>query len=315
MLKHINTLKKSLTPLYSPSEVKAIISLLLEEVCGLSRVDVIIHPEIVLPAEQGAILDGFADKLATGMPVQQVLGYEYFMGKKFDVTPDVLIPRPETAELVNWIVEDNQGHFTDNDNKDIVCGSKQSINILDIGTGSGCIAISLASLINNPKVSAIDLSTGALKIAEQNAKKLEISNVKFYQLDILENKNKSFQQAVDNVVDKNGHVQQSTAVDKFDVIVSNPPYITEKEKAEMSDNVLNHEPHLALFVPDDDPLLFYRAIAEFGLINLKAGGKVYFEINSAFGNETKTLLTKLGYSNVELRQDADGRDRMIKASL
>lgn len=297
MQNNVAKLKQSLTPLYDSREVKAIISLLMEEVCGISRVDMIMNPDRILDEKTSAKLDEIASRLAAGEPVQQVLGYEYFLGRKFEVNPDVLIPRPETAELVEWIVKDC-GLWT------VDCESSgtnhPSSIILDIGTGSGCIAISLAALINNSRVFGIDLSTGALITARRNAQNLKISNVEFLQKDILASQNESF---------------EHPDVDNFDIIVSNPPYIKEQEKAEMSANVLEHEPHMALFVPDDDPLLFYRAIANFGLRNLRRGGRLYFEINAALGPETCSLLEEMGYRNVILKKDINGRDRMIRAEL
>lgn len=284
MQNSIALLRQSLTSLYDSREVKSIISLLLEEVCGISRVDMVLRPDMVLPEEKSRVLAHHAELLAEGVPVQQVLGYEYFMGRKFEVNPDVLIPRPETAELVDWIAGE----------------TAEGVTVLDVGTGSGCIAISLAALINKSRVFALDLSTLALKTARRNAETLNISNVTFVCGDILEMQNDGF---------------QHPGVNKFDVIVSNPPYIMQKEKTGMSANVLCHEPHLALFVPDDDPLLFYRAIAHFGFTNLGHGGKLYFEINAALGNETCQLLINMGYTNVVLRKDINGRDRMISATL
>lgn len=288
MQAHIALLRKSLTELYDSRETNSIISLLMEEVCGISRVDMIMNPARIIASEQAETLERFASLLQQGIPVQQVLGYEYFLSQKFQVNPDVLIPRPETAELVEWIVSDVQK------------SGIETPKILDVGTGSGCIAISLASLINNSQTWGIDLSTGALKTAKQNAESLKISNVSFVQKDIIAEQDKSFEQS---------------GVDNFDVIVSNPPYIMDKEKSEMSANVLDHEPHLALFVPDDDPLLFYRAIARYGKINLKPGGNLYFEINAALGKETAQLLEEMGYKDVVLRKDINDRDRMIKATI
>lgn len=280
----INKLKQSLSPLYDSREMKAIIALLLEEVCGLSRLDMLMNPNIVLSEEKSEILSCYAEMLAEGVPVQQVLGYEYFLGRRFEVNPDVLIPRPETAELVDWIVSE----------------APIGVNVLDVGTGSGCIAISLAALINNSRVFAYDLSTKALKTAILNAERLNISNVTFVHKDILESQNERF---------------EHPNVDNFDIIVSNPPYIMHKEKSEMSANVLDYEPHLALFVPDSDPLLFYRAIGNYGLKNLRHGGRLYFEINAALGRETCQLLESLGYRDIILRKDLNGLDRMISATL
>lgn len=280
----INKLKQSLSPLYDSHEMKAIIALLFEEVCGLSRLDMLMNPNIVLSEEKSEILSCYAEMLAEGVPVQQVLGYEYFLGRRFEVNPDVLIPRPETAELVDWIVSE----------------APIGVNVLDVGTGSGCIAISLAALINNSRVFAYDLSTKALKTAILNAERLNISNVTFVHKDILESQNERF---------------EHPNVDNFDIIVSNPPYIMHKEKSEMSANVLDYEPHLALFVPDSDPLLFYRAIGNYGLKNLRHGGRLYFEINAALGRETCQLLESLGYRDIILRKDLNGLDRMISATL
>ena len=287
----IAKLKESLAPLYDTREVKAITSLLLEEVCGITRMDMIMHPDLVLDADRTALLECYAQRLSGGEPVQQVLGYEYFMGNRFEVNPDVLIPRPETAELVEWIIGDYSLG-----NRDF----PTPLTVLDIGTGSGCIALSLALINRDINIHAVDLSTGALDTARRNAERLNISNVTFVQMDILAGQDKSY---------------PHPDVDKFDVIVSNPPYIMHREKAEMNANVLEHEPHLALFVPDDDPLLFYRAIARFGRINLKQGGRLYFEINAALGRETCALLSDMGYRDVTLRQDINGRDRMISATL
>ena len=280
----INKLKQSLSPLYDSLEMKAIIALLFEEVCGLSRLDMLMNPNIVLSEEKSEILSCYAEMLAEGVPVQQVLGYEYFLGRRFEVNPDVLIPRPETAELVDWIVSE----------------APIGVNVLDVGTGSGCIAISLAALINNSRVFAYDLSTKALKTAILNAERLNVSNVTFVHKDILESQNERF---------------EHPNVDNFDIIVSNPPYIMHKEKSEMSANVLDYEPHLALFVPDSDPLLFYRAIGNYGLKNLRHGGRLYFEINAALGRETCQLLESLGYRDIILRKDLNGLDRMISATL
>ena len=280
----INKLKQSLSPLYDSREMKAIIALFFEEVCGLSRLDMLMNPNIVLSEEKSEILSCYAEMLAEGVPVQQVLGYEYFLGRRFEVNPDVLIPRPETAELVDWIVSE----------------APIGVNVLDVGTGSGCIAISLAALINSSRVFAYDLSTKALKTAILNAERLNISNVTFVHKDILESQNERF---------------EHPNVDNFDIIVSNPPYIMHKEKSEMSANVLDYEPHLALFVPDSDPLLFYRAIGNYGLKNLRHGGRLYFEINAALGRETCQLLESLGYRDIILRKDLNGLDRMISATL
>lgn len=274
---------------YETREAQSIIDLLLEEVCGITRVFRIMNPQHVLSDEQKNRLDDCAEKLSQGIPVQQVLGYEWFCGQRFKVTPHVLIPRPETAELVQWICEENKG----------------PVDILDIGTGTGCIALSLARLINNSQVLAIDLSTEALNVARENSCQQGIDNVYFAQCDILKSVDNSYFETQIN------HQLTTYQPHSFDIVVSNPPYICQQEAKEMSTLVLEHEPSLALFVPDSDPLLFYRAIAQFSLEHLRVGGKLYFEINAVYGVETCDLLRRMGYQEVTLRQDINGRDRMV----
>ncbi len=288
--------------LYDERESRAISDLLLEEVCGITRVDRIMHPELAIPEAQRDRLMHIVEEMQRGIPVQQALGYAWFYGAKFKVSPDVLIPRPETAELVDWIVEDARSCAP-------TTSESSCLSICDIGTGSGCIAISLARVIERSKVLALDLSTAALGIARENACEQGVDNLQFVQLDVLsyvDNLDKSVQNTAEN-----NTFQQS--YQHSDILVSNPPYICRKEASEMSDIVLNHEPEMALFVPDNDPLLFYRAIARFGLKHLKEEGTLYFEINAAYGKETCQLLEGMGYHDVELRQDVTGRDRMVKA--
>ena len=289
-------LRKSLAR-YDAREAQSIIDILLDEVCHISRIDRILSPDLVLSDVQRSQLLACAEQMSQGVPVQQALGYEWFCGERFKVTPDVLIPRPETAELVDWICKDaSQSQKSCSDE-----ARKPAISILDIGTGSGCIAISLARLINNSQVLAIDISTAALNVARENSYQQGVDNVYFAQCDIL------------SAVDKSAYPQAINKV--FNIIVSNPPYICQQEKVDMSPIVLDHEPSLALFVPDDDPLLFYRTIAQFGREHLTDGGKLYFEINAAYGAETCEMLQGLGYKDVILRQDINGRDRMVRAAL
>lgn len=223
-----------------------------------------------------------AERIAKGEPVQYVVGKAEFYGLTFHVEPGVLIPRPETEELVDAVELQNA----------------QAVRVVDIGTGSGCIAISLSKKFPDAKVEGWDISNDALRIAKGNAE-LNESNVSFHKVDVLS-------------------VSPSEALSlaegrRVDVIVSNPPYICDREKSDMERNVLDHEPHLALFVPDEDPLLFYRKIAELGVEILSTGGRLYFEINRAYGRETVLLLEGLGYSNVQLVQDQFGNDRMVCA--
>ena len=208
--------------------------------------------------------------------MQYVLGQADFADRVFHVEPGILIPRPETAELCRWITAD--------------CSPEA--HILDICTGSGCIAITLALNIGNAEVTGWDISTKALRIAQENARILNAPNVKIEQKDAL-------------------NLHKDTQL--YDIIVSNPPYICEKEKVDMAKNVLEHEPSIALFVPDDDPLRFYRAIAEFAATQLRSQGKLYFEINPIYEKETRKMLDILGFKKIETKVDAFGKERMMKA--
>lgn len=288
--------------LYDERESRAISDLLLEEVCGVTRMDRIMHPEFVLSEEQRERLMEIVGKMERGIPVQQALGYAWFYGEKFKVSPDVLIPRPETAELVDWIVEDAR-------TLESQPAELSPLSICDIGTGSGCIAISLARVISGSKVLAIDLSAAALNIAGANASQQHVDNIQFAQIDILDYVD-NLENAPLSTQDINTYQQ---SYQQFDIIVSNPPYVCNQEASEMSEIVLKHEPEMALFVPNDDPLLFYRAIAKFGLKRLKGNGLLYFEINAAYGKETCQLLENMGYQEVVLREDVTGKDRMVKA--
>lgn len=305
MKKTIQILKDALSTHYDIRETRAITRLLLEEVCGLTYTEIVMRADDVLPPDQSQKLIEIAGQLAQGIPVQQALGYTWFCGRKFTVTPDVLIPRPETEELINIVVDNFVEKGVEKSLSTELSTVETSLdnrvyNLVDIGTGSGCIALSLAADIKGAFVTAVDLSTGALITAQENAKALGISNVKFVQTDILKEENEDF--------------STELSTELYDAIVSNPPYICRKESKEMAPHVLNHEPHLALFVPDEDPLLFYRAIAKFALRHLKPGGKLYFEINAAYGRETCQLLRDLGFQHVELRQDFTSRDRFVIAS-
>ena len=272
----LQKLIQTLTPLHGVAEARAIVYALLEDVFGLSKTDVLLGRFEGLSATEKARFKECAARLSQGEPLQYVVGTAPFGNLTFEVTPSTLIPRPETLELVEWVVAEQQ--------------EKPSLRLLDIGTGSGCIAISLASLLPQATVSAWDISAEALAVARRNAERNGVA-VDFKQVDVL-------------------HV---TEAETYDCIVSNPPYICEAEKAEMTDSVLLHEPHTALFVPNTDPLRFYRAIAELGMRCLSPGGTLYFEINRAYGAETCNLLRDLGFCDVELRKDFYGNDRMVRA--
>ena len=270
--KHIN---EELSGCYSAGEISALTRIIATELLGVSQMAYFLKDNITLTAEQEALLDNAIERLKKQEPIQYILGYCDFCGQRFKVTPATLIPRPETSELVEWISSEAIGKE----------------RILDIGTGSGCIAVSLANKLPQSDVTAWDISPDALAVATENSKTNGCA-VTFKQVDIL--------------------AYQPTG-ELFDIIVSNPPYIKENEKEAMHANVLDWEPHTALFVPDSDPLLFYRTIAEKGLTILKSGGRLYFEINRAHGKETIDMLLSLGYTDIELRKDFAENDRMIRA--
>ncbi len=272
------TLIQTLTPMHGAQEARAIVYALLEDVFGLSKTDVLLGRFEALSEAEKLHFAECAKRLSTGEPLQYVVGTAPFGELRFEVTPATLIPRPETLELVEWVATDEQ--------------VRPALRLLDIGTGSGCIAISLAKHLPQAVVSAWDISAEALAVARRNAQRNGVT-VDFKQVDVL-------------------HVSEA---ETYDCIVSNPPYICEEEKAEMTDSVLFHEPHTALFVPNTDPLRFYRVIAELGMRCLSPGGTLYFEINRAYGAETCNLLRDLGFRDVELRKDFYGNDRMVKGEM
>lgn len=270
-----NRINKDLATTYTDGEIKALTRIIATELLGIPQMAFYLKDDITLTAGQQTQLDNAIERLKKQEPIQYILGYSDFCGLRFKVTPATLIPRPETSELVEWIESEATG--------------KESI--LDIGTGSGCIAVSLDHKIPHSKVTAWDISNDALAVAAENSN-ANGCNVAFELVDIL---------------------AHQPSGEPFDIIVSNPPYIKENEKESMHANVLDWEPHTALFVPDSDPLLFYRTIAEKGLTLLKPGGKLYFEINRAHGKETMDMLAALGYTHIELRKDFAENDRMIRA--
>jgi release factor glutamine methyltransferase len=275
----IELIRSELQGLYPDTEIRSFTKLLISKLTGFSNTEIILNKNTIFSAEQRKILDSFIEKLKIHMPIQYILGKTEFYGLEFIVNQSVLIPRPETEELVEWIL--NSIH--DNSN----------LKLLDIGTGSGCIAIGLKNNLTQSQVTAFDISEDALLIAQKNA---ELNNLKinFEQVDILKNLNLN---------------------EKWDVIVSNPPYIPENEKIEISQNVLDFEPHLALFVPEIDPLVFYKKIADFGKAHLNENGSLFFEIHYTKANQIIELLKSLGYFEIELRKDIYKNDRMIKAKL
>lgn len=268
-------IQDSLQSLYNPQELKSIKMALALEVLGLKQMDLYMPKDITLSRSRWQKFKKAVGRLAANEPLQYVIGSTYFYGSKFKVKEGVLIPRPETEELVDLILRENSGAYS----------------LLDIGTGSGCIALSIAKNNAEAKVEAWDISDDALKIARSNGKALGVK-VRFKKQDILTYQPKS---------------------KKVDIIVSNPPYITYQEQSLMKENVLNWEPHLALFVENHNPLLFYNRIAEVGLRLLKKGGKLYFEINQAYGEEMFHLLEQKGYKNVQVLKDIYGKDRIVMA--
>ena len=268
-----------LAPLYGDGEAKAIARLVFEVRFGLSMSDICLGKDTQLSANNQKELKGIVDRLLEQEPIQYVLGQANFYGRTFMVNEHVLIPRPETEDLCRWI------------NSQDTC---PRVRLLDIGTGSGCIAITLAAMYPKAEVTAWDISPEALEVARENAKRTHV-NVSFEQVDALNLPHSSF------------------LTSHFSLIVSNPPYICNKERACMEANVLEHEPHTALFVPDDDPLLFYRAIAQYGQTALEPEGWLYFEINPLYAQPLSDMLHMMSYHDIELKLDQYGKQRMIRA--
>ena len=282
---------KQLQQKYGSREARALYELVLGTRFGLSRTDILLGKDTTLSAKDKAELQIIIDRVAKGEPVQYVLGSEEFCGRTFLVTPDVLIPRPETQQLVR-LVEQN-----------VAPGS----SVLDIGTGSGCIAITLA--LAGYRVSAIDVSEEALAVACKNAERLG-AEVKFAKEDIL---GQSARCKVQEDCNLYSTVPRPMPLAPYSAIVSNPPYVCESEAATMDENVLLHEPHLALFVPDNDPLLFYRAIAEYGRKHLTDEGWLFFEANRAYCEQVWELLLQKGYEDVHIMNDQYDNKRFVCA--
>ena len=277
-----NQLWHMIVPPYDESEAKAIIRMVLEVVFNFRLADLYSGKVNELSPDEEEVLDEIVARLKKYEPVQYILGQADFCGRTFEVRPGVLIPRPETAELCEWITTRHT--------------HSGRLHILDIGTGSGCIALTLALNLPCAQVEGWDISAEALCIAEENNERLK-ANVRFLQKDIL-------------APESSGTMAKDKG--EIDIIVSNPPYICMKERGEMDRNVRNYEPETALFVPDNDPLRFYRAIAEHGKKALRTGGELYFEINPLYASELKIMLQELGYKDLELREDQFGKQRMMK---
>ena len=277
-----STFLQELSPLYDEKEIESFFYIILESFHNKKRIDLALDPTMEMDAMQLLRWESVLSDLKKEKPIQYILGETEFYGLPFLVNENTLIPRPETEELVELIIKDVK-------NSEL---STRNFQLLDIGTGSGCIAISLAKNLPNAHVSAIDVSEKALDMAKQNAK-MNAIEIDFILKNILETDD----------------LEQN-----FDIIVSNPPYVRMLEKQEIKPNVLEFEPHLALFVEDDDALLFYRKIAQLAMKYLSENGLLYFEINQYLGKETVALLYDLGFKNIELKKDIYGNDRMVRGT-
>lgn len=300
LLKEIkNIFHKELGKTYPKEEIDSFFYRCIEHYLKLERFVLAIQPGLTLTKEEEQPLFEALTQLKRERPLQYILGTAHFMDLELHVNEAVLIPRPETEELVQWILEDCQTkkkNLYAERSRSVISTTlnDHSLRILDIGTGSGCIAIALAKHLPHAKVYALDVSEKALEVARENARLNQV-DITFLKNDIL-----ALEPALELELD-------------FDIIVSNPPYVRELEKESIKNNVKEHEPSLALFVPDKDPLLFYRAIAQFSKAHLNKGGRLYLEINQYLGSETHDLLKARNFSEIELRKDIFGNDRMLKA--
>ncbi|TYB77382.1 peptide chain release factor N(5)-glutamine methyltransferase [Bizionia saleffrena] len=271
-----------LDAIYGENEVRSLFFILIESYFGISRLELALQPELAITTNEHPKIMEALSQLKSQYPIQYILKETEFYGFPFKVTANTLIPRPETEELVTWVYDSVKAFATKTEHPKLV----------DIGTGSGCIAISLAKLLPKAQVSAIDVSKAALQVAKQNAKRNNVK-INFIEASVLEPQPEVFSEGLD-------------------IIVSNPPYVRELEKQEMKPNVLDNEPHLALFVENDNALQFYTAIIDFSKLHLKENGLLFFEINESLGQEMIALLKENDFTDIELRKDMFGKDRMIK---
>ena len=276
-----------LKDIFPITEIDTFFLFLAEEYLGFTRVDLVLKSDFIIDENIKILFDSALERLKNQEPIQYILGKTEFFGLPFLVDKNTLIPRPETEELVAWILEEVK--ILDN------------LRILDIGTGSGCIPISLAKNLDLATISAIDISEKALKVANKNAELNQVS-INFLEMDILK------------IVDLH-FLFEDNSKSNFDIIVSNPPYVRELEKSAMNKNILENEPHQALFVSDENPLIFYEKIADLATQHLSENGLLFFEINQYLGNQTVEMLSNKGFKNIELRKDIFGNDRMMKASI
>lgn len=286
---------KELDTIYGRDEVASFFYLSIEHQLKIAKIQLQLEPEFTLTKNETDVFFSILEDLKQQKPIQYILGETEFYGLNFKVNENVLIPRPETEELVDWIIKDSKSKVQ----------SSKTFNILDIGTGSGCIAISLAKHLPEAQVFAVDVSESALKIAKENAEVNNV-NIQFVKGDVLNLANEDFFPFGKDVSQRQKGL--------FDIIVSNPPYVRELEKREIKPNVLDNEPHLALFVENSNPLIFYKAITDFAVDKLKSNGSLYFEINQYLGQETKQLLVGTEFKDIQLRKDLNGNDRMLKGT-
>jgi release factor glutamine methyltransferase len=275
---------EALSEIFPKTEIDSFFFILMEEKLNLQRIDTVLKPDFLIPEEQLADLKNILQRLQKEEPIQYILGNTEFYGLPFFVDENTLIPRSETEELVAWVIEEVAK---------LQSNTVTKLSILDIGTGTGCIPISLAKNLPNAKITAVDISSKALEVAKKNAQLNKVT-IDFIELDILTTK---------------------SLPQEFNVIVSNPPYVRALEKVEIKNNVLENEPHLALFVADENPLIFYNQIADLAKQQLSKNGLLFFEINQYLGKETIALLEEKGFKNIELRKDIFGNNRMVKCAF
>ena len=284
-MKTAHHITEFLAPKYGKGEAQAMMRILMEKICSLSFTDILMDRDDNIGDKERIMLDKAVERLIGGEPLQYIIGETDFCGLTVKVAPGVLIPRPETEELVKLVTHGIMQTMTQ-------AHTRQPLSILDICTGSGCIALALKNRFPDSKVEGWDISDEALNIAMENSHRLDLG-VEFKHMDIL---------------------NCSIPTDKFSIIVSNPPYVCDSEKKNMEENVLMNEPHLALFVSDDDPLVFYRAITNAATSMLKDGGRVYFEINRRFGAEVREIAEEAGFHDVEITEDLFGNPRFVSGA-
>ena len=281
----VDKIWQQLSGKYAETEIDSFVHILFKQYLDMTSFEIHLMQENDMPDDSERQILENVGELAKYRPIQYILGKTEFYELHFELTPDVLIPRPETEEIVDWIVCEYENKI-----------SNTSLSIIDIGTGSGCIAVSLKANFPNSEVWAVDVSEPALSVAKRNAAKNNVE-INFIKQDIL-NEELNY-----------------TDCDYFDIIVSNPPYVTPSEKAQMQLNVLEYEPHCALFTPENDPLIFFKRLAAFGIKKLKKSGRIFFEINEAYHEEVADILKQHGFSDISLRKDINGKWRMISASF